>query len=157
MNTKEISSKTRIPLEEFCPKSSAYVEITLNYPRTTAFIKETTIKQRKRYASYLDIIRCTFGLHNCTEYETQYETCQSGHIHSHSLFKYEFPTAHFPRGVIADIVKTYLALLPKKYQLYKDCNMDLKYNKYKSPAICIQYIDSTDTNRISVWEKYMRK
>lgn len=139
------------PISSYVSKHG-FFEITLNYPRTATFIKMLSTKQKILYAKlFRTITHCISPPH---ESKYVYEYCKSGHVHLHG---YMIPSikSYYILGYIADMVKTYVSLLPKKYSKYVDSCMFSKYNRYRSASICIQYSDKLD--EFNRWLMYMRK
>ncbi len=151
------SQRQSTSLGSTLPKSCCYIELTLNLPRTSAFANATSMKQRLFYLKIYNLIKCTFGPLACTESEHYFEYCKTGHVHLHSLIKFELPGKHVPIGVVADIVKVYLSQLTKKYSNYADSCMYSDYIRYKSPSIVCQYTEVDNIERIEIWRNYIKK
>lgn len=128
------------------------LEITLNYPRTSAFVAKPSLKQKELYIRIWNIIKCACGIPLYSNITFEY--CKSGHIHLHGYIIPSIST-YYIIGYISDIVKAYLSLLPKKYQRYVDTHMYSEFNRYRGPSICVQY--NNDVERFKTWEAYMRK
>lgn len=140
-------------------KSACFIELTLNHPRTPAFKTLVSSKQCKLYDKWYRIVLHTFGQESIVEHERTFEFCESGHVHLHAHIELKFDHKHFPVGVVADMVKTSLNQMPKKYSKYNDKAMyhfDNGY-KYKSPSITCKYTSIDDKDRNKKWRDYIRK
>lgn len=128
------------------------IEITLNYPRTSGFVKMVSRKQKQMYLKIWDVIKCACGIP--LESKCVFEYCKSGHVHLHG---YLIPSVenYYVLGYIADIVKTYVNMLPKKYSIYNDKCMFSEFLRYRSPSICVQY-NKSDV-RFNEWLNYLNK
>lgn len=133
-------------------KPHGVFEITLNYPRTASFIKKLSGEQQRMYIKMWDILKCSCGMPMASG--VKFEYCKSGHVHLHG---YLIPsmTTYYIIGYISDLVKSYLRMLPKKYQQYNEKCMFSGYYRYRSPSICVQYND--DPERFKTWYNYIHK
>lgn len=132
-----------------------YLLITMNYPRTKSFVNKTSTEQKKLYSKLFQTLEGINFLTNNSKYI--YEYCQSGHIHLHGYVEMNVETKGSPIGAVADVVKRYLSMLPKKYQTYNDKSMFSEYIRYRCPSICVQYIFKDDVEGLKQWETYMNK
>lgn len=140
-------------------RSTCYLEVTLNHPRTVKFMNAVSSKQRDMYELALRRMKCAFGPLKGEVVDKEYEYCKSGHVHLHALIKYTFDTPHYPIGVVADVVKVWLHCLTVKHGRYKEYAMKIYNNgpKYTSPSICCKYDSVEDIDRIEKWRVYMKK
>lgn len=137
------------------PKFHGKLEITMNYPRTIAFSKKTSVEQKKIYSILWHKLKCLFG-HNDNDFV--YEYCKSGHVHLHGWI--DIKGKYFIAGLVADYVKSYLRFMPTKFSRYKDFNYYPEYTCYKSPSILVRYRDMEvieDRVRHEEYLKYMLK
>jgi len=137
-------------------KTGARYEITMNYPRTSAFVLATSERQKKIYAELWRKTIAVFDSLTITKSRYIYEYCKSGHVHLHGYIDIELEK-FYPVGGIADLVKTYLNLLPKKYQKYIDSKMSAEWARYRDNNICVQYVEIDNKQRIHDWETYINK
>lgn len=139
--------------------SIAVLEITLNFPRTTSFKNACTEKQKKLYDRIWRIMIHSKG-QDRLDLRTRrtFELCNSGHVHLHGILYLRVPQNFYINGLIADLARTYLSLLPKKFSQYHDHFMFNQFNRYRCPSIVIQYDDfNSDQKRIMEWETYIDK
>lgn len=134
-----------------------WLEVTLNHPRVKVWENLTSSKQCNLYLKKLHDIKNCLGFNNLEIVDYAFEVSKDGHFHCHALLHSTCAKNHFPLGVIADCVKTYLNTLPKKYSNYKRHCMYDKYYRYNGPGCCIQYRFPKETERIEFWGNYIKK
>lgn len=134
------------------------LQVTINYPRTASFLKMSSQKQKLLYIKIFNILYNAIGM-NTGDYDIVFEACKSGQIHLHGWFTIQ----HDYRVIsvlLSDIVKQFLQCLPKKYSTFKESNIYSQYNRYRSPALCLQYIDLSNDEDIQKQQnfiEYMKK
>lgn len=131
--------------------------ITINHPRTIPFLNVDSNKQRQLYANIWNNIAYPL---NIIEKDYRFEFCKSGQVHMHCIVLYNFNKSGNVCGLISDIVKSFLPYLDadckrKKREGFKESSMYPQYCRYKSPALCVQYLE--DTAAIEKWCVYMQK
>lgn len=110
-----------------------HIEITLNHPRTVAFVNSIQFRQKNIYLKiwsgikeiYKDIIY---------DSDFKFENCRDGTIHMHGVLLVSFPQNLSRVGLISDMVKLALAYLPKKYNHFETSNI-----KYFDDDMTISY------------------
>lgn len=145
-------------IKEFPDK--AIMEITMNYPRTAAFKKLPACYQKLLYMKIYNNLKCVFGMFRFVPEESQiaFEACQSGHWHAHAKITYRTRKNYYVEGFIAEVVKCYLAQLPKKYSDYVDNLLHREYQRYRCPSLVAQFICPIERpERVLEWETYINK
>ncbi len=137
--------------------TGCFVEVTINFPRTINFIRMTSAKQMIMYSKINHILKNTFGMQSLVDSIHKFEFCKGGHIHMHCLYKFKFDGKHFPVGVVADIVKTLLNLLPSKFNKFNEKLWSSEWLRYRCPAIVCQYQTLDNTSRVIEWQNYIKK
>lgn len=143
------------------PRHTYFIEITFNYPRTPLFLKMTSEYQKKLYSKLWHKVVDRFKIsteHFYSDYV--YECCKSGQLHCHGFVRFDIGNMHFPLVILSDMAKTYLNLLPKKYDKFHEANMYSQYIRYRCPSICLQLRSSHDDNfheRVNLWFEYIQK
>jgi len=149
-----VEDKILLPSTSF----GGVLEVTLNLPRVKGFVNAKQDEQRAMYCRrWRQIIHSvsplgTGLLHRCT-----YEVCKTGHVHLHGIIYLPVDKKYFVDGIVADVVKTYLQTLPRRYSTYKDGCMNKKFPTYRSPSISCSYVYKDDLTRINHWEGYINK
>lgn len=133
-----------------------YIELTMNYPRSARFVKMRTAKQHQFYNQILSIVLQSIGPGKLELENKCFEINGDGNYHCHALIRCVTAVHHFPIGVVSDMVKTYLELLPKKYSKYSGTAMHPGYVRYRCPSIVCQYRDMTDPH-VDVFRNYIDK
>lgn len=160
-NKKEVQSLGVPPPNLVSPRHTYFIEITFNYPRTPLFLKMTSEYQRKLYSRLWHNVVDRYKLSTERFYsEYVFEPCKSGQLHLHGFIRFDIGNMHFPLVLLSDIAKTYLNLLPKKYEKFHEVNMYAQYFRFRCPSICLQLRSSHDDNfhdRVNLWQKYIAK
>lgn len=129
--------------------------ITLNHPRTVAFLKKTSEQQKKMYLKMWYAIKNQISLGMRSE-EHHFEYCQDGQIHMHIAAVYETEKAGVIIGMISDIAKAIHNCFPKKYSKYVVSCLYSNYMRYRHAGICVQYYESEEIF-YTKWIQYIRK
>lgn len=139
--------------------SICLLEVTLNYPRTPRFKLMTTVQQKSLYLQLWNKLICFKGMERIVRESTRhtFELCSTGHVHLHGALYIRMPGPYYPEGIVNDLVKTWLQLLPKKFQAYNDNNFYKDWQRYRCPSICVKHTSNGDTERVTEWETYMNK
>ena len=135
--------------------SEFWLEVTLNHPRVKLWENLTSTKQCNLYLKKLHEIKNCLGTDQLEIVDYAFEVSKDGHFHCHALLHSVTVRNHFPLGVVADCVKTYLNTLPKNSTYKRHCMYD-KYYRYHGPGCCIQYRFNHETERIQIWETYIK-
>lgn len=150
---------------EYClPVRGGFFEITLNHPRTDKFALLTQADQKKVYSmawsKLLSLLRLAHPA-DLVEADYYYEFCKSGHVHLHGWMLLGNTCQIVPIGYVADLVKTWLNVLPSikyhNYKHYSDKSMSKVYCRYESPSICCTYRYLDETEDIERWKSYCLK
>lgn len=128
---------------------TTYFEVTINYPRTKAFLNKTSEKQKQIYRLIWHNIKCTLGQPESTDFT--FEACKTGQIHLHGYIGIKLENI-IPAILICDLAKNILKCLPKKYANFNEANYYPDYKRFRNPAICIQNSSSIDK-----WKEYIYK
>lgn len=160
MNSLVESSETPPLGRSFAPITEESIggmfEITLNYPRTTAFVNAIATKQKRMYSDWWRKGIAILGIENIKHSGMMFEYCKTGHIHLHG-YVFLDEVKIYPVGGIADLSKTFLSFLTKKYRKYCDHNLYPEYGRYRSPAVVVQYRYKSETARAREWLDYITK
>jgi len=136
------------------------VELTLNYPRTAAFLRMTYDQQCDHYRDWIDRSLYEYNMKGMiTKMDIFYERCRSGNAHVHLDIWIHHPGRFYKFGFVGDIVKEFLMRLPKRWGIKTFAVSDYSclYDRYRCPAVCCQLCDISDTRRALQWETYIRK
>lgn len=134
-------------------REEGYVEVTLQYPRTSSFTNMVSTKQKQIYRRSFNHIKDSIPMNLVEDYGHVYEYCENGHVHLHGYI--QIKGTHCPIGVVSDVVKTYLNVLPKKYGRYKEGCISYEYLRYRDRPICCQYRNLLEKSK---WvDGYMQK
>lgn len=137
--------------------NEAWIELTLNYPRTQRFLNMTTFKQKQLYRRLYDEIIHVYGLPRLKWHEYTFEQCANGHIHLHALICYKMRDEYYIGGLVRDVTITYLNCLVKRYRSYRDANYHCDWHRYRCPSVVCQYRSPDEVVRLEEWRKYMKK
>lgn len=137
---------------------SGEIEVTMNFPRTPSFLKMTSSKQKVLYKKLMRILNNSIGM-NIHEPELFFECCQTGQIHAHGTIhiNHDYKVISV---LLSDMAKSYLSCLPKKYSRFYENHIYPEFNKYRSPSLCLKYIDldnEEDREQSDKWYDYIRK
>lgn len=140
-------------------ENHAYVLITLQHPRTKKFLKADSKEQKAMLYRILWNSKNFNGLRPELDSTYVFEHCKSGQIHLHAMLHYIVKCNFHIIGFISDIVKNFINNMPLCTIQFKEGFMFTKYQRYKSPPICVQYkSDTEDPEYKEFWEKhYMNK
>lgn len=139
---------------------SGYLAVTVNYPRTPAFIKLDQKGQCNFYnRMYNTVVKNYSALISDTNSFYSLEHCKSGQIHMHAQIALR--GKYFIAGAISDIVKAFKLFIPKgrKYRsvsLYSESNYYASIERYRDAHIVVQHFD-WDNPRVPQWETYIVK
>lgn len=134
-----------------------HIEITLKHPYTKKWEAMPSTLQKKFYREAWNEIKNTGGINNITDSGYVYEYHKSGHVHLHGYVSFSYTQKFSALGLIADYAKMYYILLPKICKYNSNFMFD-QYQRYASPAVCIQYINNIEKpNRLKEWKEYMLK
>lgn len=125
---------------------NAFLEVTLNHPRTKTFMNIDSYTQR-RCLRNLFLKVC--GTYDCTHTHV-FEFCKDGQIHLHGFI--HIHTEGLVVGAIQDIAKVFLRSF-RQFN-HKDY-FNAEWLRFRSPAICIQYREN-EAEQLS-WIAYMNK
>jgi len=135
-----------------------YIGITMNYPRTKGFLNMNSKKQKDLYKVLWAGILNTLEIAPDNEY--RFEFTKLGQVHLHGWIKVNIDKFYI-MGALSDIAKAYLRMMPKKYQQFKEGELNPEYRRYRSPSICLQYYDKCgdkkDPSNIDYWMEYIKK
>lgn len=134
-----------------------FIELTLNHPRTPNFVRTLSVGQCKLYANRIHLLKSALGCNKMMVEDIGYEVTGDGHMHAHVLLVSNEVGHHFPVGVVADIAKAWLAMMPKKHDKYMSCSLYKDYLRYRSPSIVVQYKPFTDTDEFERFKEYINK
>ncbi len=134
---------------------SSIIEITLNYPRTAKFKRSTPDQQKLLYKNLLDYVILHSPYSKLLEYT--YEQCESGYYHVHGTIMINSPYSYSIHGLIQSMAKVYFTQLPKRYSEYRDIQYYWSFIRYKSPMICLQYVEKDNFERTKIWQDYINK
>lgn len=131
----------------------ATVEITINVPRYKAYKQMPLCGQMQVYRDLWEVVKQSIPSNKKIDrFEIEY--CKDGYPHLHGYLSYHDLTTHYPEGLVMDIVRAIYKKLPRNY--YKQI-ADNPYNnaldRFKSPAVCINYKHILQDN----WTSYMSK
>ncbi len=133
-------------------KYQCYLELTLNFPRTSRFRRLIYSSQVLVYKNLLDYIKSSNPW--IKNIDSFIENSADGSPHLHAMVSCEFTQPYSSEGVIMDFVNSYYSQLPKRSQLHQ---YRYHYNhfldQFKSPPICINYKE----HNASAWNSYIRK
>lgn len=133
-----------------------FIELTLNVPRVPRFNDMSTQEQRKFYMLALyKMAHCLRPQLDLSIDHACFEISKDGSYHCHALLLCNDPHLHFPLGVVADLVRCWVKLMPK--QRYDPRCMMSHYQRYRAPSIVCQYKDMDDTEELDRWRTYLRK
>lgn len=144
-------------LEGLCENIGVFYSfaVTINHPRSVIFLNVQSDRQKLMYAKIWQQLAYSC---NIVTKDFIFEYCKSGQIHLHGLVVYKFVSAGHIIGLISDIVKSLLPALgsgKNKRESFQEASMYSQWNRYRSPAICVQYLD-TDKSILD-WKIYMSK
>lgn len=134
-----------------------FIEVTLNHPRTPIFCKTLSAGQIKLYGNRIHLLRNAIGYNKLEVHNVGYEVTGDGHMHAHVLLKSNEVGYHFPLGVVADIAKAWLHMMPKKHDKYLSCSLYKDYLRYRSPSIVVQYKSMEDEDEFTRYDNYINK
>lgn len=131
--------------------------ITINHPRCPIFLNVDSFKQK---LIYMKVWGRMAYMCNVLERNYTFEYCQSGQIHLHGIVTYQFDQVGSILGLISDIVKSFLPYLgigvkANSVEGFKERNMFPQYMRYRSPSLCIQFLETDKA--INDWNIYMQK
>lgn len=137
------------------------LEITLGYPDNAKYkrlCQKSQIKLHNNLFKYLLIHVAAMRDINILKQTSHIERSDSGKIHLHGFIEISITSNFNIEGLIMDIVNIYYTQLPLRSQEHKAkyhyCH---KYRVFLAPPICIQYIESANTERINAWDNYINK
>lgn len=136
-----------------------FLEITLNLPRTAAFLKSNSFSQKKIYSNKFNlIISALLNTYGTSRYTFEY--CRDGQIHLHGIIYLAPNVIYCPVGLLSDAVKAYLNTLSPKFRVFKPGAVRYYDNdntvKYTDASICASYrLDQL--KREVEWSAYMDK
>lgn len=137
-----------------------YIGITMNFPRTKAFLNASSKKQKEHYYKLWFNIMNTLGFPKDSKY--CYEYCKSGQIHLHGYISIHRKC--FVMGALSDLTKAYLKLLPPKHQQFRESYMYDKFSRVRCASLCLQWYepegehnDKDDKSSIEYWRAYIIK
>lgn len=140
-------------LGEMKPNYHGRLEITLNYPRTKPFLRQSKDGQEILYELLFHSIAKEF-LPNTIKSHYTFEDCQDGNRHLHGYL--DLVNIPNPKGAVMQAVKACLFQMPKAThkQLINYHYAD-SVNCWKLPAICCQWRDLGE--RKDHWDTYIEK
>lgn len=127
--------------------------ITINHPRTPAFLKLSSARQIDMYRKIWHVIKNAFEW-NMTYEELKFEFCKDGQVHLHVAVIYKSKGVVI--GLISDLAKRIHACMPKKYSNFNPHCLYSNYNRYRAPCTCIQFYESQEEFD-SKWITYINK
>jgi len=135
-----------------------YMGITMNYPRTKAFLNLNSVKQKELYKKLFYNIKNTFNIE--PEHEFKFEFTKHGQVHLHGYIKLDIANFYIA-GALSDMSKAYLQCLPLKYRQFKEADINIEYRRFRCPSLCLQYYDKegdiNDPSTITYWKAYINK
>jgi hypothetical protein len=131
--------------------SKVYLEFTINLPRKKSFISSGTEQQKDMY-----LVKLTKAL-SLLEFKWEnlkytFETCESGMIHMHGCI--QVMGLYYVEGIVTDFARKLLTAIDARMSYNKGEYYRL-FQRYRSPAICVQYSDSPE--REKYWDQYINK
>lgn len=141
------------PLEEVRQKFN--IGVTLNVPRTKAFIRADSLKQKVILHSILSESINQVSKKYIVKYDYYYETCQDGNVHLHGLITSN--TIQSPVLFIMDLDRRLRITINKCMKVnkpYLNVYNDT-YKRIRKAAYCLQVLkDEAEYDR---WVTYMLK
>jgi len=135
-----------------------YIGVTMNFPRTKAFLNCNSAKQKDIYVKLWHAIKNTLQVDPTNHYT--FEFTKLGQVHLHGWIKVDI-TDFFIMGALSDIAKAYNRILPPKYKQFRENDLNTEYRRYRSPSLCLQYYDKSgsrkDPSTIDYWIEYCEK
>lgn len=116
-----------------------HVEITLKHPYNKTWLQRLSAQQKKFYMKAFESLK-NVALQNYKDSGYVFEYHKSGNVHLHGFIVFEFTQMINPYGLISDIAKSYYAYLPKS-SYYNPKFLADKYQRYASPAVCVQFFN----------------
>lgn len=133
----------------------AKLEISLSHPRTAPFLKLSKDEQKVQYLHHFQhILNDVPSLKDSSSF---FETSPDGNMHLHASVLVESKRPFYIEGLIQETCKAYFRCLPKRYNTYRSSDYYAKWDRYKSPMICVQFTEILDYKRTQVWDQYIRK
>lgn len=139
----------------------AYLEITMNLPRTPTFLKADSDKQKALYTTIFNkTFNCIPMVKLAKHKEFIFEYCKSGQIHLHGYITLNDDVKYNAHGLISDLTKRYLECQPKKYSKFSENKMYTFDNGdtvcYKTDSLKLSWKNNQDS-RFDEWLNYIQK
>jgi len=151
------SSNCGVPISVEPRKTlECHLEVTLTYPATTEWLNMPSILQKKKLYKIWDNMQI-LSLSPKFKHHI-FEFHKSGHVHLHGVIAFEMENKFSQHGLVCDHVKLALMQYPKKYKNFSDNYFKSDFVRYRSPQICVQYINHQEKpKRYDEWLLYMQK
>lgn len=142
-----------------------HIEITLNLPRTLAFLSQSSFGQRAqyrvRYNQLLWYVKTIF-IESVDEIQNTliFEYCKTGQVHAHACIKFNTDKKFSGPGLVSDLTKIYLNSLNKRYKDYQESCLTIKDSEttyiYFCPSIKLA-LHCGQPERQNTWDTYIAK
>lgn len=134
------------------------LELTLNYPRTAAFLRLTAAEQQVLYIGLFDYVKLRLQPASLMQNELYFETSLDGTVHAHGYIDLSLTAGFSVEGLVMGLVRDYFDQLPKRSCLWlARSRYSHNFSTFKSPPILVQYISKTDKIRTELWAEYCKK
>lgn len=131
------------------------IEITLTHPPNSGWLNALSKKHKEFYFDAFGLIcRYVRELGDIKEKDIFIEYHKNGLPHCHGFISFIPKVKYFIEGMLTDIAKLYLKLLPKKYQGFKQSFLKQNPHRIYCPPINANYFEGPVRTE---WRNYIKK
>lgn len=143
------------PLRDTTDVSRCTIELSLNYPPTKRFMLLPKEQQKAVYNNLVDYLTRKV-LYKMDLIDSEFEECESGKVHYHSMWSCTLPRVYSIEGMVMDLVRILKSQMIYSHKLIHDIDYHSVYHRYRDAMMCIQWRDITE-KRSKEFLAYIRK